>query len=81
MLCDMTFDLQEDVGKSNKDKEMHPNKHPAVEGQDYTAFLCDYCLAIICKNCRVEYPSVSTPASFTFPTNEDANLPLSSNSK
>lgn len=45
-LCDFTSTLPEE-------KETRPNKHPAVGG----AFICNYCEALCCKNCHVEYPS------------------------
>jgi hypothetical protein len=69
--CDFASDLESELGKSTRDKEIHPSKHPAFKHEDDVAFLCNNCLSVICKDCRVEYSSeeeeTPTPSKVTFP--------------
>jgi hypothetical protein len=69
--CDFSSDLEPETGKSTRDKEIHPVKHPAFKGEDDVAYLCNNCLGVICKDCRVEYSSdeeeTPTPTKVTFP--------------
>jgi len=75
--CDFSYDHSEDAGKSTREKETMPSKHPAVEGERDAAFLCNNCHAVACKNCIEDYPSdESTPVSVIgFPISERDNSP------
>jgi len=69
--CDFSSDFEPEVGKSTRDKEIHPNKHPAFKDEDDVAYLCNNCLGVICQECRVDYSSneedTPTPTKVTFP--------------
>jgi hypothetical protein len=68
--CDFSSDFEE-AGKSTRDKEIYPDKHPAFKQDGDFAYLCNNCLGVICKDCRVEYSSdeedTPTPTQMTFP--------------
>jgi hypothetical protein len=57
MLCDFSNNFEETAGQSIKEQGDAPKKHPAVSKEGDWAYLCNDCHAVICKNCRVEYPS------------------------
>jgi hypothetical protein len=69
--CDFSSDFEPEAGKSTRDKEITPIKHPAFKDKDDVAYLCDNCLGVICRDCRVEYSSeeeeTPTPTKVTFP--------------
>lgn len=63
MLCDFENE-DEDREKSIAERATRPNKHPAVEGANDAAFVCNDCQAVCCKNCYQEYSSEeNTPVS------------------
>lgn len=74
--CDATASPTE-AARSARDAELHPIKHPAVEGAGDVAFICDSCMMIICKNCIMETApnTPDTPTAFTadFPSSQDNN--------
>lgn len=69
--CDFSSDFETEAGKSTRDKEIHPNKHPAFKDEDDVAYVCNNCLGVICQDCRVDYSSneedTPTPTKVTFP--------------
>lgn len=70
--CDIAGDFtEEEKGRSVKDRVTEPVKHRATENEGDEAFLCNECLLIICKCCKVDYqssPETPLPSQVTFPT-------------
>jgi hypothetical protein len=83
--CDFSSDLESEAGKSTRDKEIYPAKHPAFKDQDDVAYLCDNCLGVICKDCRIDYSSeeeeTPTPSKITFPEFKQSSSSSSTDNK
>jgi hypothetical protein len=75
--CDFSSEFEAEAGKSTRDKEINPDKHPAFKHDGDVAYVCDGCLGVICRDCRVEYSSdeeqTPTPTKFTFPDFRENN--------
>jgi hypothetical protein len=82
MLCDYEGDPENTAGQSSRDQANAPNKHPAVQGENDWAYLCNDCLAVICKDCHVYYPSEeNTPVEQHDDSTTDNNSSGNNNEK